>query len=403
MADAPLWTLTARWVFPGSGPPLAGGTVTVAGERIAAVEPRGARRADLDLGDALVLPGLVNAHTHLDLSGIPARVPLGTDFTDWLRGVIAYRRGRTLEEVRADVETGLSESLRCGVTLLGDIAGQGLSWDALAAAPLRAVVFHEMLGLSAERARRAWWDLLRWLRSHQDTPTCRAGVSPHAPYSVRASIIRATAWNGLPMAVHLAESAAERELLEHHHGPFVDFLQGLGVWDAAGLAKSPEDVLRLCRRASSVALIHCNYLGADAAFPPGATVVYCPRTHAYFGHPPHPVAELLSRGVRVALGTDSRASNPDLDPLAEARFLHRLRPELPGDMLLRLMTINGAEALGWADETGSLAAGKSADLIVLPLPASLSRPADPHDLIFDSEEPVRSVLWRGQWRDEKDG
>jgi cytosine/adenosine deaminase-related metal-dependent hydrolase len=329
-------------------------------------------------------------------------VPPTPAFTDWLRGVIAYRRERTPEEVRADIEAGLAESLRYGVTLLGDIASQGLSWDALSAAPLRAVVFYEMLGLSAERAKRAWGDLLIWLRSHQDTPTCRAGVSPHAPYSIHYSIIRSAAWNGLPMAVHLAESAAERELLEHHRGPFVEFLQELGVWDPTGLARAHGEVLRLCCRASSVALIHCNYLGADAPFPPCATVVYCPRTHAYFGHPPHPVAELLARGVRVALGTDSLASNPDLDLLAEARFLRRLRPELSGDTLLRLMTLSGAEALGWADETGSLAPGKSADLIVLPPPSGLM-PADPHDLIFGSDEPVRRVLWRGRWRGEADG
>src|SRR5436190_3894781 len=133
------FTLTARWVFPASGPPLEGGTVTVRGDRIEAVEPRGVRTADEHLGNVALIPGLVNAHTHLDLSGARGLIP-PTDpdhFTDWLRGVIAYRRSRTPEQTQADIRAGLAECLRSGTTLVGDIAAGGQSWDALAAAPLR--------------------------------------------------------------------------------------------------------------------------------------------------------------------------------------------------------------------------------------------------------------------------
>jgi cytosine/adenosine deaminase-related metal-dependent hydrolase len=124
-------------------------------------------------------------------------------------------------------------------------------------------------------------------------------------------------------------------------------------------------------------------------------VVYCPRTHAAFGHAPHPFRELLARGVRVALGTDSLASNPDLDVLAEARFLHARYPNVPGHVLLHLATLAGAEALGRQDEAGSLTAGKSADLVVVPLAAE--EPADPHELVLDSSRPVAAVLFRGEW------
>jgi cytosine/adenosine deaminase-related metal-dependent hydrolase len=389
------WTLTARWVFPVAAPPLEGGLVTVSGERIAAVEPRGARRADVDLGDAAVLPGLVNAHTHLDLTGMRGLAPPSPDFTGWLRQVIAHRRGRSPEQVRADIDAGIAESLRCGTTLLGDISGDGGSWDALAAAPLRAVVFRELIGLSRERAREAWMGLLRWRIDERQTTTCRAGVSPHAPYSANASLIRAAAWNGFPLTIHLAETAAELELLENHGGPFVSFLQELGAWYPDGLAPSINWILWRTARSPRVVYAHGNYLPSDAAVPPGGTVVYCPRTHAAFGQPPHPFRDFLRRGVRVALGTDGLASNPDLDLLAEARFLHRLYPDFPGEKLLHMATLAGAEALGWADETGSLTPGKSADLIVIPL--SPRDDGDPHRLVFASDRPVRRVLWRGRW------
>ncbi len=389
------WALTARWVFPVAGPPLERGVVTVADERVAAVEPHGARRADVDLGDAAVLPGLVNAHTHLDLTGLRGLAPPSPDFTGWLRRVIAHRRERTAEQVRADVAEGLAECLRFGTTLLGDISGDGGSWEALAEAPLRAVVFREMLGLPQERASGAWERLDRWLASRAPTPTCRPGVSPHAPYSVRASLFLAAATRGVPVAVHLAETAAEQELLVLRRGPFVPFLRDLGVWAPDGLAEDAGHVLRLLNGLAPTLLVHGNFLAADAPVPANASVVYCPRTHAAFGHPPHPFRDFLARGMRVALGTDSLASNPDLDLLAEARSLHRLHPDFPGEQLLRMATLSGAEALGWADEAGSLAPGKSADLIVIPL--SPQEGGDPHRLVLASDAPVRGVLFRGRW------
>src|SRR5947209_515505 len=137
------WTLRARWVFPVSAPPIADGVVTIEGERIASVEPAGSRAADLDLGDVAILPGLVNAHTHLDLTGMRGLAPPSPDFVGWLRQVIAHRRTRTPEQVRADIRAGLAESIRAGITLVGEISGDGSSWNVLAVAPLRAFVFRE--------------------------------------------------------------------------------------------------------------------------------------------------------------------------------------------------------------------------------------------------------------------
>jgi cytosine/adenosine deaminase-related metal-dependent hydrolase len=279
--------------------------------------------------------------------------------------------------------------------LLGDVSGDGGSWDVLAEGPQRAVVFREFLGLPEDRASGAWERLDRWLASRTATPTCRPGASPHAPYSVRSSLFFAASTRGVPVAVHLAETAAEQELLVLRRGPFVPFLRDLGVWAPEGLAEDADHVLRLLHGTSPTLIVHGNYLSPDAVIPPNASVIYCPRTHAAFGHPPHPFRDFLARGVRVALGTDGLASNPDLDLLAEARFLHTNYPDLPGAVLLRMATLAGAEALGWADETGSLEAGKSADLAVVPLPDVEA--ADPHTLVLASDRPVCAVLCRGRW------
>lgn len=393
------WTLRARWVFPVSAPPISDGTVTIDCDCILAVEPAGSRPIDLDLGDVAVLPGLVNAHTHLDLTGMRGLAPPSPDFVGWLRQVVAHRRDRSTEQIPEDIREGLAESIRAGVTLLGDISHDGSSWEVLAAGALRAVVFREMLGLTEQRARQSLADAQTWLQHHSPSSTCRAGLSPHAPYSVRLLLFNQAALLAripkLPLAVHLSESLAELELLHHHRGPFVPFLKEMGVWDPKGLAESPSTVMKACNQRIPKLFIHGNYLATSSRIPRNSTIVYCPRTHAAFGHPPHPFRDFLAHGIRVALGTDSLASNPDLDLLAEARFIHRLYPDFPGDILLRMATLSGAEALGWADETGSLEGGKSADLVVVPLSAT-SAP-EPHRLVFDSNEPVRAVLFRGRW------
>lgn len=395
------WTLSACWVFPVSGPPLPGGTITIAGQHLIAVEPHGCRRPDVDLGDVAILPGLVNCHTHLDLSGLRGLCAPTADFTGWLRQVIAHRRSATPEQTFADIRAGLAESMRHGTTLLGDISSGGMSWDILVDSPLRSVIFYELLGLTPERAASALESALDWLLVDPTTTTCRPGLSPHAPYSVRWNLFAGATLlahrMNCPLAVHLAESRDELELLHYRRGPFVPFLKDLGVWDAEGLAASPQEVMQLCGQRIPKLFIHGNYLPPATRLPPNSTIVYCPRTHAAFGHPPHPFREFLARGVRVALGTDSLASNPDLSLLAEVRFLHQRCPDVSGEVLLRMATLSGAEALGWADETGSLETGKSADLIVVPL--APGGDDEPYERWLTGDAPVQRVMYRGRWID----
>lgn len=399
-------TFTARWVFPVAGPPLECGTVTVRDDRIEAVEPRGVRTADEDLGNVALIPGLVNAHTHLDLSGARGRIP-PTDpdhFTDWLRGVIAYRRTRTPEQVQADIRAGLAECVRSGTTLIGDITAGGTSYPAVSTAQTRAVLFWEVIGLAQERIQPVLDDIRLKVGSgwfddppavYPSTPLCRWCVSPHAPYSVNHDY--ACGQLGLGgAAIHIAESPAEVELLAKKAGPFVAFLQEMGVWQPVALTAGLRDFFAIHPKAGPPALyIHCNYLPTDAPLAPHQSIVYCPRTHAAFRHPPHPFREFLARGVRVCLGTDSLASNPDLDILAEAQFVHQRYPDLPGDQLLRMVTLAGAEALGWANECGTLEVGKSADVVAVSLPERDA--TDPHELLLSDWDSERRTMFRGQW------
>jgi cytosine/adenosine deaminase-related metal-dependent hydrolase len=392
------WTIRARWILPVDQPPLRDGTVTVAGNRIKSIDPAGARTPDTELGDVAVLPGLVNAHAHLDLGGLAdLRQRLSTPpvFTDWLRAVVAYRRSTPPTDWAAAVRAGAEASLQLGTTLVGDIAAGGLSAEFLRDGPLRATVFHEVIGLTKGRARQTWRDAERWLGQWRSSEFVRPGLSPHAPYTVRRGLFRLAArereHRNLPVAVHVAETPAELELLANHTGELRVFLEELGAWDAAGLAPDLGWMVRQFAGTSQLSCVHANYVDRVAA----GGVVWCPRTHAYFGHGPHPFRQFLKDGVTVALGTDSLASNPDLSILEEMRFVHQRHPDLDGAALVRMGTQSGSLLLGWGDEVGTLTPGKFADLVSIPL--ANTGDADPYLALLQSDAPVRDVCVAGHW------
>jgi len=396
-------SLRARWVFPGWGPPLENGVVEVIAGRITAVHDR-PLRPTCDLGQAVIIPGLINAHTHLELSDVAVPLSPARPFTDWLKQVMAHRQARAAKDVADElvVAAGKSEAARHGTTTLGDIAGQSPpnSPDGMQYRP-RTVAFLEILGLAPERADTQ----LQRVRQHLagDSSVIR-GISPHAPYSVHPDLLRGSidlaVQHHAPVAMHLAETPAELELLATGAGEFVEFLQELGVWraDAIPRGSRPVDYLRELARVECALAIHGNYLDdEDIDFivaHSNISVVYCPRTHAYFGHAPHPWRQMLQRGVNLALGTDSRASNPDLSLFAEMQFLRRLAPDFDPAQLLQLGTFNGAFALGVEHETGSLAVGKSADLAVVALPETTHD--DPYSLLFDPASRVVATLCAGE-------
>jgi cytosine/adenosine deaminase-related metal-dependent hydrolase len=405
--NAATHALRARWIVPIDRPPLEGGCVVWREGRILEVTADPPAQC-VDLGDYVVLPGLVNAHTHLEFSD--AQRPLGRPgmpLPDWIREVIRQRKART-RDPRACVAAGLAESLAWGVTTLGEIATYEEPVDVAATTGPRIARFHEVIGFSALRSASA----LDWLRTRlsrfdsaatADQAAFREGVSPHAPYTVHPQLVAdladLAAAEQRPLAMHLAESREELELIQHGVGPFRDLLEERSMWDPAALAPGmrPLDYLRAMARAPRSLVVHGNYLEAPeieflAAHRERMTVVVCPRTHAYFQHAPHPLPQLVAAGVRVALGTDSRASNPDLDLLAECRAAWRMAPEATPDQVVRWATLGGAEALGCATECGSLTPGKRADLLAIPCAA---RAVDPWETLLAEPSPASSRrVWR---------
>lgn len=411
-------TLSARYVFPVDGPPIAGGWVHVLDGRIEAVGPPGSRTADLDLGNVAILPGFVNAHTHLELAPIgdpnpagPLADPVVEDEIAWLERVIAQRRGKASPDLAGQAAANVRQAIEAGTTLLADTTTAGLSWPAIASAPIRAVVFAELIGLRHERAAQTVADAEVWLSTIQPADqvaaNARPGLSPHAPYSTAGWLYQHAAGSGLPLSTHLAEMPEEQELLSARTGRLRDFLERLGAWDPdwGPIGDRPADYVRKgnLRRADWL-IAHGNYIEPEdfwrfrpEASPGGqrVAIAYCPRTHARFGHQPHPARALMKQGAVVCLGTDSLASSPTLGILDEARFLNRREPDFPGPLLLAMATLFGAWALRAETITGSLQAGKSADLAIVGLPDRDAE--DPHSLVLDSDRPVLATVFEGRF------
>lgn len=389
----------ARWILPVVSPPIANGELLVdGGGRIAAVAPSGAiDRPDgievQDLGDAILLPGLVNVHTHPELAmfrGILEDLP----FRDWILRLVSAKRTLLREEDSlAAARWTTVEALRAGMTTLGATEASGVAVQALRDAGMRGIVYQETFGPDPGQAEQSEKELRRQLEHLLPLATdlVRVGISPHAPYTVSDELyrraVRIAREDGLPVAVHIAESKAERELVTRGEGDFAPGLRARGI-DTPVRAESP---IRLLQQLGVLdlapLLIHTVDLGdedIEMIRGSGSAVAHCPIANAKLGHGIARVAELLERGVTVGIGTDSVASNNRLDLLEEARIASLMqrgrlqRPDaLSAGELLRMCTIEGARALGMEDRIGSLEPGKDADLCAISV-------TDPHSVpLFD--------------------
>jgi cytosine/adenosine deaminase-related metal-dependent hydrolase len=259
------------------------------------------------------------------------------------------------------------------------------------------VVFREAIGPTRARAGEAAAAAEAFLAATGSEADMLPGLSPHAPYTVHpqllASLVELSRRFHVPLAMHLAESKEELELLHSGSGAFRELLESVGAWEEAAGSRlsSVLDYLRELVRAPRALVIHGNYLNAEeiafvAEHGETMSVVYCPRTHAFFGHDAYPLARLLAAGVNVALGTDSRASNPDLSLFEEMRSAAARHPGVDPAAILRMGTIGGATGLGIAERSGTIEPGKRADLTVVALGDERAR--DPHELLFAPEARV---------------
>ena len=399
-----LRTFRARYVVPVEGPPIENGFVDVAQGRIVdvGVWNRSSRRDVLDLGECALLPGFVNAHTHLELTCYADRIP-PCGLWHWLAHLIALREAPgQIERERDAVREGAGLSLRAGATTVGDISRLHLAWPVLKSFPLRKVCFAELLCFAA-RPPRTLDELAAKLGETQTDERLLAGISPHAPYSVTAGQLRGcvelSCREDVPLTVHVAETREERQFIETGTGRLYEILSSLGVVDRIVPPREPLfDYLEEAGVLGKPALLaHVNYVSdgeLDRLARSPCSVAFCPRSHRFFGHEPHRFRDMLARGINVCIGTDSLASNESLSVLDELRFLFRKYPQLDATALLAMGTIRGARALRLERHVGSIIPGKHADFTVVPVQSDGAH--DPVRNILESAEPPRAVFIAGE-------
>lgn len=370
-------TYRARWVLPIAAPPISRGVVTVERGLITHVGEYAGGAAD-DLGDVAILPGLVNAHTHLELSWMRGQVAPNTSMPAWAAALMALRR-TVSHEPPEPIGDAIAESRRAGTCLVGDVTNTFATFDPLLDSQLSAVLFRELLGFASTDPGAAMADALQQVAALVPVEWLRPALAPHAPYSVAPALLQAIArWNdGRPLSIHLGESAQEVQFLADGTGEWRALLEKLGVWNSAWTPPGCGPVEYLDRLgmvdARLLAVHGVHFTDAELArlAAARATVVTCPRSNRWTGAGDPPVRRFFASGVRVAVGTDSLASVADLNLFAELAALRSLAPGVPASALLRAATLSGAEALGFAPELGSIEPGKRAQLIAVRLPSTV--------------------------------
>ena len=388
----------AKWIFPVVAEPIENGIVVCRNQKIIACEKVGSVDCDqsVDLGDVAIIPGLVNAHTHLEFSDLEQ--PLGDPslgFPAWIEAVIAHRRGQDPNQHQsksAVIARGIQESKAAGVVAVGEIAT--LPTDAAHYdSELHGVVFHEQLGNDPLLAESKTTETISAAQQFENA-SWQAGVSPHAPYSTSLNLFRsltlAASKSGLPITMHLAETLEEIEFIETGKGPFAEMLQRLGVeFNRPAGSINTSDYLTMLGDTNAI-IAHGNYLNVDElelVAESKSNIAFCPRTHSYFGHAEYPLRTMLDLKINVAVGTDSRASNPDLDLFSELVQIAGKQPSVSPAEILRMGTMAGALALRLEHTFGSIESGKSAKLCVVSGKAGIRS----IDCLFDEDTKCRPI------------
>ena len=372
--------IRAQSVHPVTAPPIEDGAVLVDDRgRIAGVgpdarvpNPSGAER--LDFPEAMLVPGLVNCHTHLELTHLAGKNS-ERDFAAWIRTVRALKDATSPEEFATSAEQGVRDCWAAGVTCVADTGSTGAPLAALARLRGRGVYYQEVFGPSPATCRESMAELERTVArlSPLASSLLSLGVSPHAPYTVSEPLYRAVAdfarREALAVAVHLAESRAESELVRDGTGPFAEALRSRGIAVRPQHCSPVQYLLRLgvLQRATGWLCIHCVQVDerdVSDLRTAGVAVAHCPRSNRAHAHGTAPLAALRGAGIPVGFGTDSVVSAGDVNLWAEAGAAG-----LEGEAALRGLTLEGARALRLDGQIGSLDVGKDADLAVFPATA----------------------------------
>lgn len=403
--------LRARTVLPICSPPIDDGAVLIHGERVESVGrfPELLRTHGgkvIDLGETILLPGLINAHCHLDYTDMAGELSASKNFSDWIKAIVALKAEWSYTEFAKSWLNGAEMLLRSGVTTVVDIeAVPELLPDVTRSTPLRVISCLELLSVRAKRSARQLVDAAT--QKLESLSLELAGLSPHAPYSTSPELLRVAASaarerNWL-LTTHVAESADEFQMYSEACGAMFDWLKPQRNMSDCGI-RSPVAQLAHCEALSSGFLaVHANYLApgdAELLARSGASVVHCPRSHAFFGHRPFPLEELAHAGVNLCLGTDSMAtmrksrSEPmALNLFSEMRTAARNFPVLSPQGIVAMATTNAARAIGRPHDLGRLAPGALADLIAVGGDSS----SNPYETVVNRRNDVLASMVRGTW------
>lgn len=387
--------LAAGWVLPIGAPPIRDGRVAVAGGRVAWVGAAGqAGMPDAparDLGPGVLLPGLVNAHCHLELSYLRGKAPAGEGFVPWVESVVMARGTVPEAEMEAAAEAAIADLPRHGTVAVADVSNTLGPVAALRVSGLRALVLHELLGWDPAAAPAIVESALARVAALDGDPRVTIRLAAHAPHSVSPQLLALLVERGGPAGIHLAESPDEVAFLREGDGTWGAFLERRGL---AHVAFDPPGVSPVAYADAAGALhpgliaAHCVQAGAaDRALLArrGVHVVLCPRSNENLGVGVPPLPQLLEAGVNVCVGTDSLASVDSVDVLDDVAALHRAFPQVSARTLLRMATWNGARALG-LDDLGAIAPGMADALAYAPAAATVS---DPEAFLVSGEARLR--------------
>jgi cytosine/adenosine deaminase-related metal-dependent hydrolase len=401
--------LRAKTVVPMSAPPLEDGAVAVNAEgRITAVGPfaqvaRSERGEVLDLGEQALLPGLINAHCHLDYTGLRNAINPQRTFTRWITRINALKREMTDDDYLAAIAEGFNEMRAWGTTTVCNMEAFPELLPRMSPPPLRTWWFLELIDL---RSRVASEDLLAGVLSFfekHDEWLGGFGLNPHAPYTASPALFRlcgeCAEQFGMPLTTHIAESADEEAMFRRGEGEMFEFFRELGrPMNDCGKHSSFSNAAARGLIGPGWLLAHANELGEEdfaliAATPGDWHVVHCPRSHAFFKHRPFPWRQLEEAGATISLGTDSLASNDSLSLFAEMQAAQKAMPQLTSETLLNTVTTRPAKALRKGGELGELTPGAHADLIALPFTGA---PSQVYDAILANRSPIKWMMLDGK-------
>ena len=359
------YSFGARWIFSMLGSPLENHWINVANNRVESVSDKPAHVSKQFFGDdSIILPAVINAHTHLELSQLES-APLDVSsrsMSDWVMALLVFRRSSAYNAAYGIQQAVRRPELLKSTAAVADIVPPTLpvvDWDI---SPVKWLPFAELIAWRNELVDKKLTEI-----SHV------FGLSPHAPHTVCQTLLEKTVNKKKPIAMHLAETMEELQLLRHHTGPLLVMMRHADSdYDPKSvlMGKRPMDYLQLLSAAPQAFIIHGNYLDDEelqflAAHRETMSVVYCPRSHTYFRHTPYPLQKMLDYGVRVLLGTDSLASVPDLSLVEEMQFVLKRHSTVSADIVYRMGTWDGAAALGLIqDKFGTIQSGSPARFAV---------------------------------------